>query len=527
MENQMNKLLLLLLLLAVGCQSDNSKKAKNEWTPEIRITTGDDPSSLDPRQVRDLNPVTALHLLFEGLTRSTSQGVEPAVAASWEISDDQLTYIFRLRDAYWSNGDAVTAQDFEDTWKSGLDPHFPSPNAYQFYMIKGAKEAKEGKLSLDDVGIYAEDGKTLVVELETPTPYFLELASTHFFFPVHSSTRENNGDASKGIISNGAFTLHHWKHHNELGVERNPYYWDLDHVKLNTIAFLVVDENTGLQMFNRGEADWVGSPLSTIPTDAIQSLKKEGRLSVSSGAGTHWFRVNTSKKPFDDSDIRRAFALALNRQEIVDHITQGNQAPALGIVPPSFQKENKSYFADNDIVQAKELFEKGLNKKGLSQEAFPVVTISFVSNERNNKVVQAVQEQWQRVFGITVQLDSCEPQIFFDKLKRKNYEIAIGSWYADFRDPINFLEVFKYSNNATNNTEWENPIYVALLDLSQKEGDETKRNQFLQKAEGLLMEEMPVIPLFHGSYNYVKNEKIKDVYFSDMGYLDFKNASVE
>lgn len=524
----MNILALMILLLITGCQSDNSKKTANEWTPELRISTNDDPSSLDPRQVRDLSTVTPLHMLFEGLTRSGNDGkVEPAAAASWEISKDQLTYIFKLRDSFWSNGDLVTAHDFAESWKSTLDPRFPAPNAYQLYVIKGAKEAKDGKLALDDVGIYAEDDKTLVVEMESPTPYFLELAATHFYFPVHHTTRENHGDTAQGIISNGPFTYRHWKHHNEFAVERNPYYWDLDNVKIKSIALVVLDENTALNMFERGDVDWAGSPLSNLPQDSIQNLKSQGRLSIATAAGTHLFRFNTSHKPFDNADIRRAFAIALNRQEIVDHITQGNQTLATGIVPPSFGLDNKSLFSDNDTVTANELFEKGLKKKEITREEFPEVTLSFASSERNNKIAQAVQEQWQKVLGVSVRLDGSESQMFFDKLKRRNYEIAIGSWYADIRDPINFLEVFKYSHNSTNNTDWENPIYVALLDLSQKEVDATRRTDFLKKAEALLMAEMPVMPLFHGSYNYLKNEKVKDVYFSDLGYLDFKNASIE
>ncbi len=524
----MRILLVLILLLNVGCQSDSSKKSENEWVPDIRITTKDDPSSLDPRQVRDLTSVTPLHMLFEGLTRSGNQEKpEPAIAESWEVSNDLLTYTFKLRNAFWSNGDPVTASDFAETWKSILNPNFAAPNAYQLYIIKGAKEAKDGKLSLDEIGIYAEDPSTLVVELESPTPYFLELTSTHFFYPVHASTRENQGDTTHGLISNGPFTLHHWKHHNELGVERNPYYWDLENVKLQSIALLVLDENTSLQMFEKGEVDWVGSPLSTIPQDAVQPLKNKGNLKIATAAGTHWFRINTSKKPLDNADIRRALSLALNRQEIVDHITQGNQTPAMGIVPPSFGLEKKGFFTDNDIAQAKELFEKGLKKKDITLNEFPVITLSYATSDRNHKIAQAVQEQWQQVFGITVQLDNNESQIYFSKLKRRDYEIGIGSWYADIRDPINFLEVFKYTHNSTNNTEWENPIYVALLDLSQKESDTDKRNHFLQKAEALLMEEMPVMPLFYGSYNYLKNDKLNNVHFADLGYLDFKTAYLE
>ena len=126
-----------------------------------------------------------------------------------------------------------------------------------------------------------------------------------------------------------------------------------------------------------------------------------------------------------------------------------------------------------------------------------------------------------------MRLDNCESQVFFDKLKRRDYQLGSGSWYADIRDPVNFLDVFKYRENSTNNTEWENPVYTAILELSLHQTDGQKRFQFLGKAEELLMEELPVIPLFHGAYNYMKKDKVRDVHFSDLGYLDFKHASVE
>ncbi len=524
----MRSLLILVLILTVGCQSDKEKKTTREWMPDIRLASKDDLTSLDPRLVRDLITVTPLHMLFEGLTTVGLDGkLQPAVAESWSISNDHLTYTFKLRTAYWSNGDVITAQDFEETWKTILDPRFPAPNAYQLYVIKGAKEAKEGRLALDDIGVYTQDANTLIVTLESPTPYFLELLTTHFYFPVHADTRESHGEHPEGIISNGPFKFNHWKHHNEFGVSKNPYYWDVSQVKLNAIALVIVDENTALQLFEHKDVDWVGSPLSTLPQDAVQTLKNQGRLKVSTAAGTHWFRLNTSKQPFDQSEIRRAFAYALNRKDIVEHVTQGNQLPALGIIPPSMKDDPMPFFVDNEEQLAQELIEKGLSEKNITPAEFPSVTLLYAMNDRNHKIAQTVQEQWNKVFGITVQLDGCESQLFFYRLKQKDYQIALGSWYADIRDPVNFLEVFKFSKNATNNTEWENPIYIALLDLSQNELDAEKRANFLNKAEALLVEEMPVVPLFFGSYNYLKADRVKGVYFSDLGYLDFKHASVE
>ena len=511
------------LALFSGCSKEDTDQQNHGNT--LRITILDDPQSLDPRQVRDLSTVTVMHMLYEGLMRVDTNGeIIPGIAENVEISRDLKTYTFRLRDSRWSDGEPITANDFERTWKSILDPQSPAPNGYQLYVIKGAKEAKEGKLTLDKVGIIAEDSKTLVVRLKAPTPYFLELTASHFFYPVNRTMRNNT---SQDIVTNGPFRLTHWNHHDELVAEKNPEYWDVDSVNLDQIQLMVLDENTALQMFEMGQLDWAGSPMSTIPQDAIQPLREKGKLQITPAAATHWFRFNTNKTPFNHPKMRRAFNLALDRQAIVDHITQGNQVPAIGIVPPSFGFQNQLYYHDADVEKARQLFQEALWEIKLKRNELPTITLCYAYNDRNHKVAQAVQQQWNEAFDIEVSLENCEDKTFFEKISTHDYQIGIGSWYANIRDPINFLDVFKYKNNKTNYTEWENPRYIALLDFSQLQNDLEKRKMFLEKAEELLIKETPVAPLFHGSFNYLKKENIHNVYFSDLGYLDFKHARID
>lgn len=498
----------------------------------LRMSCEGDPQTLDPRRARDLPTATTIHMLYEGLMRNHSDGQPiPALAESITISPDQKTYTFKLRHSAWSNGQPVTAYDFEQTWKSVLDPQFPSPNAYQFYVIKGAQEAKEGRAPIEHVGVQAIDHSTLVVQLEQPTPYFLHLTAANFYYPVHGSLRHPslNSDLfdDSPLITNGPFKLETWNRHNELTAIPNPYYWDKKSVHLDRVALIVLDNPTALQLFHQGDLEWTGSPLSTLSTDALASLRRQKQLEVvTPTAGVYFLRLNTERPPFNHVKIRQAFALALNRADLVEHVLQGNQLPALGIIPTSFIK-GKPYFQDFDVKKAQQLFKEALKEQELTLQELPIIALCYATGERAHKIAQVAQQQWKDALGIEVELQSCESKAYFDRLKTHDYQIGVSSWFADIGDPISFLEIFKYKHNGTNNTQWENSNYIELLNQSAKVAQRLPREKLLKQAEEILIQEMPIIPLFYGSYNYVKHPSVKGVYFSEFGYLDFKHAYLD
>ncbi|CAF24226.1 peptide ABC transporter substrate-binding protein [Candidatus Protochlamydia amoebophila] len=511
---------LFLIPLFTGC--DRKIKPTRAEEQIFRISCESDLLTLDPRLVRDLGSITVMQALYEGLTRIQADGtITLANAETVTLSPDHKTYTFKLRSNEWSNGDPVTAYDFEESWKSVLSPQFPSPNAYQLYVIKGAQEAKEGTANLDQVGIYAKDKQTLIVELKNPTPYFLNLTATHFFFPVHAGLRNQPHPSNSFYSTNGPFKIDSWT--NDLSIIPHVGYWDNSAIKLNKIIFNTLDNPTALQLFQNHKLDWTGSPLSTISIDALIALKKSKNFHVTPAAGIHLFRVNTSKFPLDQIKIRQALALALNRKELVEHVLQGNQEPATGLVPPTWLKTSV-FFQDGNDRMAQQLFNEALKKNNLGLQNFPKLILCYASGERPHKIAQVVQQQWKNVLGINVQLQAYESKVYFDLLKKQDYQIGIGSWYADFRDPISFLDVFKFRNNGTNNTGWENQHYIDLLTKGSQETSPNQRNQLLIEAEKLLIQEMPIIPLFFGSYNYLKKENVHDVYFSELGYLDLKKA---
>lgn len=511
-----------LSLMFNGCQ--NQPPSSMGQKPGLRISSAEEPLTLDPRLSRNLVNITYIKMFYEGLMSQDKEGeVTPAVARDVQVSNHGKTYTFHLRECNWSNGDPITAQDFEFSLKSLLASDFPAPLANQLFMIKGAKEAKEGKGSLDEIKIKALDDRTLVIDLAESTPYFLELTTTPIFCPVH---RGWASDPTKALIGNGPFQLSRWERGSEVHAVRNPNYWNASQVKLDSITVMVLDENTALKMFETGQLDWAGSPLSTIPTDAKVALKSQNRLSVSSAAGTHWFYFNTEAEPFNHIKLRKAFSSAINRSDIVEHIVQGNQIGATGIVPISFGLQTIPYFEDHNIKYAKELFNEALSEMNLQKTDLPPLTFSYASTELNNKIAQAVAKHWEEAFGLEIKLENCEGKIYYDRLAKRDFQFGIGSFYADYRDPFNFLEIFKYKNNPINSSQWENKQFTELLNLSARVMDKQNRMNILRRAEKILVAEMPVAPVYYNCYNFIKNDKVHDVYFSDLGYLDFKSAYI-
>jgi oligopeptide transport system substrate-binding protein len=312
--------------------------------------------------------------------------------------------------------------------------------------------------------------------------------------------------------------LEEWRHSDAIVVKKNPYYWDKAHVKLSGIELIMVNEETELKMYQKEELDWAGSPLSTLPLNALSELKKNKLLHQKPFLGTYFFRVNTQKAPFDNLQVRKALALALNRAEIVEHVTQGGQEPATGLIPLAMRAEPTPYFIDGDRAGAKEAL------AGIDLAVLPEIKLLYISGERNHLIAQAVQQQWAEALGIEVKLEGVERKIYYDRISKKDFQLSAGSWTADYNDPMNFLEVFKYKTNGSNNTFWEDSRYGALLDQAEKTISANERSHLFQTAEKILIEQMPIIPVFHYTMLYLKNDRVQDVAVSALGSIDFKWA---
>jgi oligopeptide transport system substrate-binding protein len=522
-------LLGLGLLTAVSCHKKENNSQKS--AQEVRLNIHTEPPSLDPRKPSDTTSCSILKMCFDGLMRTDSEGkTVPALAQTIEISEDRRTYTFLLRDAKWSDGQPVTAYDFEYAWKCILDSRFPSEFANDLYVIKNAQAAKEGNIPLDDVGIRAISDQVFSVELDNPLPYFLDLLTIHSFLPVPKHVAQKNShwaeDASLSYVCNGPFLLKKWKHHNLLVLEKNPTYWDADQVKLSQIVLHVIeDENTELSMFEGGELDWAGSPLSALPIDALSALSSKKDFSLYSMAGTYYYIFNTREYPFNNAKMRRAFSLAINRKDIVDNVVQGKQLPATSLIPPSlFGKQYVGYFQDGDIEEAKKLFKEALQELGTTAEKLPPITLSYNTVNAHHKIAQAIKEQWAQAFGIRVNLENKEWKVFLDEVANHQFQIARMGGIANFRDPISFLDVYKYPTSRINPSQWGNATYAALLEQAEATIDPKQRLALLEKAEKILMNEMPVAPIYFYTGSYLKNQKLKGVYVSELSDVDFKYA---
>jgi oligopeptide transport system substrate-binding protein len=513
--------------------AQNVQEQNNENVDQhLKINIGSEPPTLHPGLATDSVSNSVITQTFEGLTRIDLWGLTVNAAASViKISDDQKTYRFTLRDAKWTNGDPVIAKDFEYAWKWLLDPNNESKSASQLYYIEGAKDYSEGKRSIDDVGVKALDEKTLEVTLVEPTPNFLELVALNTYFPINSKIAQKNPDwaneAGNDYITNGPFQLEEWVHNEKIVLKKNKNYWDSAIVRLDSITmFMEDDPYKELAMFENNEIDWAGSPMGYLPMDLVQELEYIDILNTKSIAGIYNYKLNTSVEPFNNENIRKAFALAINREEIVTNVTQVGQKPAMAFIPPVMAPENeKGYFKDNDVKEAKRLLQKGLDELGyLDVSELSSITLSIPSNLGDEKIARAIIEMWKENLGVDVTL---EKQDRMSHTENMDYQVAKMEWVAKYKDPITLLEVYSEAENGDNMISWENAEFQSILDQTRKESDSGKRQQLLKEAEAVLIREMPVIPIFFKANNWVQNENLKNIVLSDYGQIQFKWAYFE
>jgi oligopeptide transport system substrate-binding protein len=520
-------LLFLCLFFTLAC----SKKSKER--ADLRLNLCSDIPTLDPRQGGDELSNLVNFLLYDGLFRINKDNVpEHALCEKYFVSTDHKTYIFTLAKTKWANGSGVTAYDFVNSWYSSLNPNNPGPNVDQFYIIKNAKEYSLGQAKQEDVGIWALDDHTIKVELTHPAPYFLDLIATTPYYSIHSSIISDPcafKNLENNLFTNGPFKLVSWVPNDHMILEKNPMYWDKKHVHLNKVHFsMVADIHSELQMFEHNEIDWCGAPISEgIPSDAIEDLKRKGLLQDSHSYKVSWVMFNTQTSPFNNEKIRQAFALAIDRHLLVKYITHLEEnALASAPFPPVFSCAS-GYFKDADIQKAQLLFEEGLKETGFTRNGFEEIKIMYYTGKGSEKLAQVLQQQWKRALNVQLQLEHFEFGVYIDHLTTKNYTVGLVNFFSTYSDPQFFFDIFKSKDNSTNLTGWEDKKYAALIDAANLSQQCNMRTLFLQKAEKILAEQMPVAPLYYKGATYVANPKLKGYFFTKCGNLDLKSAYLE
>ncbi|EST54813.1 ABC transporter substrate-binding protein [Brevibacillus panacihumi W25] len=488
----------------------------------------EEPATLNPIFAEDTVSGALIRQLYDSLTRLDEDGNPVlSLASDMKLSPDKRTYTFTLRDAKWSNGDPVTAHDFEYTWKHALDPKTGSPAAYNYNSIKNAQAFSAGKARSEDVGVKALDDKTLQVVLESPIPFFPTMVS--FLPAVNKDVAQANPQWAtdpKTLVSNGPFRLDQWEHRNKIVLVKNSSYWEQEAVKLERVEiFMIADASTELSMFDKGELDWAGNPISGLPIDAIEPLMKEGKLRTKPKATSYYIRFNTEREPFTNAKIRKSFAYAINRQEIARHIGQAGQTPLMGITPITASLRPEGFFADNQPEEAKKLLEEGMKELGIAK--LPEITYLYNISDRNKAIALTLQATWKKVLGVEVKLQSKETKVVLDDQERGKFAITRSSWTADTNDPVDFLQKFVEKYSSSNITRWHNPVYAELIRKSYVETDKEKRKQILLDAEALLMEEMPLTGIFSDVNAWVQSDKLKGVRIDPLSKMDLKWAYLE
>ena len=504
-------ILSITLIFLIGC-SENITPVDSGLEQQIyHHGNGSEPQGIDPHIVTGVPEHHILISLCEGLTipnpnPTGSDGYIPGTAESWTVSDDGKEDIFKFnKNAKWSNGDPVTADDFVWSWKRILTASLGSQYPDMLYYLVGAYEYHNGEIdNFDEVGVKALDSQTLKVNLKNPTPFFIGLLSHYSTWPVHKETVLKHGDIDDrngewtrpgNFVCNGPFQLKTWELNNRIVVEKNPHYYDASMVRLNEIHYYPVSNvMTEDRMFRAGQLHLTSSmPTQKCP---IYIEEKNPNLKIDPYMGTYFYRINTENETLSDVRVRKALAYSIDRQLLVDKVTQCGQIPAYSFTPPGSNGYQPSTEIPYDPVLAKQLLaEAGYS----SDKPFPKLEILFNTNEGHRKVALAIQQMWQNELGIEVELVNQDWKVYLSREMVGDFQISRAGWIGDYEDPNTFLDLMR-PNRGNNKTGWENMDFDALVEEANTINNQDKRYELLNEAEKILIDNMPIIPL----YTYVR-----------------------
>jgi ABC-type oligopeptide transport system substrate-binding subunit len=485
----------------------------------ITVNWGSEPPSLDPGLATDTTSANILNNIMDPLVKLEGEQLEPtaALAESWEVNGTTVT--FKLRgDGKWTNGDPVTAGDFEYAWKRTLSPELAADYAYQFYGIKGASEYNECKQNCDAmadaVGVKAVDDSTLQVELTTPQPWFIQQVAHHSFLPVHRQTVEQFGERwteATNIVTNGPFTLDRWEHNSRIDLAKWPEWRDAASVSLDRVNGRMISEGTtAVQAFEAGEID---ATVGGLPPEEMPRLKGEPTYYQSTSLATYYYGFNTENIP--DVNQRRAMALAIDRRSIIDNVSQADEVPASGFTPegmPGYESINPaSEFLPEtaNVERAKELME---------QVESPVTDVTLVINDApgHREIAVAVQSMWAEL-GIDTEIQQQEWAQFLESLgppPAKTTDAYRLGWVGDYVDGMNFLELWT-CDSGNNNSNYCNEEYDALVEKARQTPDNAERYEIYGQLEELLFGpegDMPFAPIYYYTNTALVDESIKDTF---------------
>ena len=508
---------LCLCAFIAGCKSTKEiDRAKESGL--LLVGIGPDPDSMDPHIGEGVTEQNVLRALFEGLVRPDPKTLDPlpGVAQSWSVSDDGCVYTFQLRkNACWSNGEPLTAEDFVFSFQRLLTPAVASAGAASFASIQNAKAFFHNEVTFDKVGVKALDRLTLQFKLEQPTPYFLSLLMQTCAYPVHRKTLATYGGLfsrnpmwtrENCMVSNGPFCLKHRKIGECIEVAKNKYYWNACQVRLNGIKFKPISDLATEERAFRSHQLHI---TENVPYARLRPYfeQKDSQLKIHPYLGTFYYIFNTHVKPLDDVRVRQALNLAVHREQLKGNdLFRIKQKSTLQFVPEGCQGFHSQVPLQEDAQRARQLLAEAGYPNGKN---FPSLTLMFNTTEGQTYLASAIQEMWKKELNIDVKLINYEWKVYLKRRREKSFDIARGGWIGDYNDPTTFLNLW-LEDNANNYTYWSHPIYTDLLQKATKESDPNKRMELLENAEAIVLKEAPLLPLHENATSHLVHISVKN-----------------
>ena len=524
----------VLLGLLLGCSKSTEKPNQSGSIPQIlHLGNGAEPMGLDPQIVTGVPEHHIISALIEGLVTENKKNLnpEPGTAERWETSEDGLVWKFHLReDAKWSNGDPVTANDFVQSYQRMLTPSLGSQYAYMLHVVKNAEAYNSGKLKdFSQVGFEAINDKQLKITLKAPTPYFLSLLNHYSWFPVHIPSIKKHGGIDKpdnrwtlpgNFVGNGPFILDKWEINKVIVVKKSSTYWDRKTVKLEEIHFHPIsDVEVEERAFRSGQIH----VSNTIPLNKIEVYRKKDaeKLRIDTYLGTYFYRLNTKRKPLDDKRVRMALALAVDRESIVRNIHYRTVKVAGNITPPgtggyTYQGSPLKYDPD----KARQLLAEAGFPGG---QGFPKLSVLYNSSEQHRRMAEVIQQMWKKNLGIEIELANEEWKVYLKTSQEMDYDISRAGWIGDYPDANTFLDMW-LTDGGNNYTGFSLVEYDKLIADAANAPSVEARLALFQKAEGLLMEEMPILPIYFYTARYLIDPQVREWHPTILNHHPYKHV---
>jgi len=530
MKKKMLALLLVVAMLAtclMACGGNDAPAGDDAAAKsQLVVQIGGDPETIDPALNSASDGGNMILHLFEGLlTVSQDEKLQPGCADLPEISDDGLTWTFKLKEGLkWSDGSDLTAEDFVYSWKRVCDPAVAAPYGETVLgMVKGFKEGP------DALAVTAVDATTLVVELANPCTYFGDLAAFATLSPVQKATIEANGDAwatdAATYVSNGPFRLKEFVMGSHILMEKNEHYWNADAIKIDELKWLLTaDANAAYAAYKSGEA----KVIKDVPTEEVPSLLGQADFHVEEIIGTYYISLNLNEECLKDVRVRKALSLSIDREHVANTVMQGTYSPAYNFMGPGWTDANGEEFMNKEYIskdfeanlaEAKQLLADAGYPGG---EGFPVIEYMFNPDGYHQPVGEYLQQAWKEL-GLTVELKTVDWSQFTPTRRSGDYMIARNGWVGDYTDASNQIELL-YSSNGNNDGKYNNPEFDKAMDESRATADGDIRTAALHKAEDIIMEDVACIPLAYYNDFWLQDEDLQGTWHSPRGYWYFMYA---